>query len=570
MKTVFTILMTAIVAATATWLGLRSDTHDHSHHLDHAGSQVLYYQSAMHPWIKSDKPGRCTICGMELTPVYAGEQGLEASEKGNLVTLSRTQVQVLNPGTSQVKMAPLIRNLSVAGTITNDSTRIAVLSAYTDFRIDKLHVNYVGAEVKAGQPLAEIYSPTILQATREYRQLSGDLREKAALRLKQFGLTDVQIRAIPEQPEDTLVTQILAPLGGTVVVRNIREGQYVSSGQALFEIADFSRMWFLFDAYEQNLPWIRIGQEVAITAPSLPGHQFSGKVVFINPNVNSLTRSIPVRVELDNPADETGHRLLLNGLYADAHIAMETPRPVLAAPRSAVLQTGSRAVAYIDHGEGMYEQATLTLGLRGDRDVEILAGLSEGDRVVTEGNLLIDGQAEMNRAFATPEIHAPEHAPSQNFSEGQRKAVSTFLATVDAMGQALSADDLKKFNAVSESAMDQTAAFLDAAKNLTREFHMGEEEREKLDQASHFHGFDDLHSARTAFHSFSMATVAVLDALHHVIPIPDAQVFQCPMVDDVLPGVDPKAFWVQLGDRQLANPYFGAEMLRCGSKVANR
>ena len=205
--------------------------------------KVLYYQSAMHPWIKSDKPGRCTICGMELTPVYEGQAGFDAS--GDVITLSSNSVRVLNVQTVEARVQPLTKTLSVAGTIDDNDSTHRVLSAYVGGRIEKLHVAYVGAEVKAGEPLAEFYSPMLLTAVRDYLVIqrgAGDasLASAAGTRLKQLGLTDNQIAHLPHTFSETnYVFPLLAPISGTVVEKNIYAGQYVQEGEKLFEIADF-------------------------------------------------------------------------------------------------------------------------------------------------------------------------------------------------------------------------------------------------------------------------------------------------------------------------------------------
>src|SRR6266536_437897 len=184
------------------------------------GRRILYYQSAMHPWIKSDKPGKCTICGMDLVPVYEGETGFDVG--AGLVALSSNSITVINVQTDQVRRRPLRRTLRVAGTIEEDDTRHRILSAYVDGRIDRLFVNYVGAEVIENQPLATIYSPMLLNAEREYVLLLAQptdsatpdgarhgLLEAASLRLKRLGLNEGQIAALPRKPESELHTEIL-------------------------------------------------------------------------------------------------------------------------------------------------------------------------------------------------------------------------------------------------------------------------------------------------------------------------------------------------------------------------
>ncbi|HEX5789832.1 MAG TPA: efflux RND transporter periplasmic adaptor subunit [Luteolibacter sp.] len=556
MKTTLTILITAALAALATWWALKPAAST-----DTAATgerKVLFYQSAMHPWIKSDKPGRCTICGMELTPVYEGEKGIDESGDGRVVSLTQSQIQVLHVQTETARKQPLVRSLRVAGAIDDDATRHRVLSAYVDGRIEKLHVNYIGAEVREGQPLAEIYSPSLLQAEREYRQLTGELKDLTALRLKQMGLTPAQIAAVQDKAADSLTSSILAPATGTVVERSVYEGQYVATGQPLFEIADFSTMWFLFEVYEQDLPWIKTGQKVSVTTPSLPGKSFEGRVVFIDPNVNESTRATQVRVELPNPLVD-GRRQLQHRLYADGVVTLEAPE-VLCVPRSAVIQTGPQAVAYVDLGGGAYEQRALTLGRRGDQLVEVLGGLADGDAVVTNGNLLIDGQAEMNRAFmAPPASTTATPAPAAPQADVSAE-LAAFLQTADAMSAALGADKLDDFRKASAAAMERTAA-------LIAKLGADAKDTSKLEAASHFHEVTDLKAARIAFHSFSVAAVALLEPLRKVPGTPAFEVYECGMVDEGIPGVPPKARWIQTGGRKLLNPFFGSEMAECGKTI---
>ena len=520
--------------------------------------KVLFYQSAMHPWIKSDKPGRCTICGMELVPVYEGDKGIDNATAG-VVSLTQSQIQVVNVQTVEARVQKLARALMVAGIINENTSRHRVLSAYVDGRIDKLHVNYMGAEVTEGQPLADLYSPMLLQSEREYRQLTGDLRKSTAMRLRQMGLTPSQIEALDHKPGDALTSQILSPVGGTVVDKNVSEGQYVVAGEKLFEIADFSVMWFQFRAYEQDMPWIAIGQPVTVTTPSLPGKSFEGKITFIDPNFDEATRSTKVRVELPNPLVD-GHRALLNRLYADGAVKIESPG-VLTVPKSAVIQTGHEAVAYVDKGGGLYALAPLKIGRRGDALLEVLSGLAVGDKVVTNGNLLIDGQAEMNRTFASPASAVP--GPVKALTDAQSRVVTDFVKVADAMANALATDDLAAFHKASEPVMTHSGALI-ASLRLLKDVVPG---LEVLDKARHIHGGKDLHEARVAFHQFSMAAVHILEPLRAAQGMPDFQVWECRMVDKVIDGAPKFGYWVQTGARPGSNPFFGNEMQDCAKEI---
>src|SRR5688500_9154972 len=335
--------------------------------------KVLFYQSAMHPWIKSDKPGNCTICGMKLTPVYEGEKGIETD--ANMITLSSNAINVINVQTEPAEKRPNEKTLVAADCIEADQTSRGVIAAYVDGRVEKLFVNFTGAEVKQGEPLAVIYSPALLTAEREYLTILAQtnssnsprlaeehnrLVEGARQRLKRLGLTDDQIqRARDSGTATNFTTQIVAPISGTVVKREVFEGQYVKEGDRLFELIDLSHLWFVFEVYEQDLPAISLGQTVTVTAPALPGRTFAGPITFIEPTINEVTRSARVRVELENPVID-GKRALYNGLYASGRIESRS-EPVLTVSRSAVIEPGDNARVYVDHGNGGYEQRIVQL-----------------------------------------------------------------------------------------------------------------------------------------------------------------------------------------------------------------
>lgn len=582
MSTPLRYLAIVMLAATVGWfaarhLGPRHAAAPTPAPAEGAARKPLYYQSAMHPWIKSDRPGRCTICGMELTPVFEGDKGFDARE--GVVSLGTNIIQVIQVDSQPVRRLPLERTLRVAGTIDDNDTRHRIVSATIDGRVDDLAVNYVGAEVVAGQPLATFYSPPLLAAEREYVALRKRtppaplqaeherLLAAAAQRLLQLGLADAQIQALPSKSETNTHSELLAPMTGTVVQRFVYAGQYVKEGDKLFEIADFSTMWFLFDAYEQDLAWLRPGQRVDVTTPAAPGQVFTGMVAFLDPNLREMTRSAKVRVELPNPVlanSAPPRRALFHKLYAEASVHLDLPE-VLAVPRSAVLAPGPQAVVYLDQGGGAYQQRRLKLGRRGDTHWEVLEGLSEGDRVVTAGNLLIDAQAQLNASSAEPAGTPPEAppAPFPALTRGQTDAARAIVEYADAITAALAADNLARFQELLPRARPLTA-------QLAAAFPAGSSWHPLADALAAAVPGDagtDLPSARQRFHPFSAATVTLAKALRRQDPAFAAlKVFRCPMTKDAFPGAPRTAEWLQL-QSEVRNPYFGAEMLDCGSEV---
>lgn len=587
LKTLLLLLIVAGLTGAGGWLAARYTASPAGHPTsgNPAGPKVLFYQSAMHPWIKSDKPGKCTICGMELTPVLEGETGL--SVEPGLVSLSSNAITVLHVQSTEIQRGALRRSLRVAGTIDDDDTKHRFLSAYTAGRIEELYVNYVGAEVEAGQPLARFYSPMLLEAERQYLAvarhppgagLADDpalLRDAAARRLQQLGLSAEQIAGLPGKSPTNWFTDLPAPVGGTIVNRFVYAGQYVMEGEKLFEIADFSTMWFRFDAYEQDLPWLQPGQEVEVTTPSLPGRSFRAPIRFIDPNLSEMTRSAKVRVEIPNPLVEEGgqkRRLLRHRLYAEGRVSVTVPDLVLV-PRSAVLSPAGAAVVYVDRGGGAYEQRSVKLGRAGDGAYEVLAGLTPGESVVIQGNLMIDAQAQLNQVISgagsetTTSGTAPAPAspppPLAALSPAQVQALQPFLETVDAARAALAADDLAGFSAAAER-LHPLAASLGQA-------FTGDGGWPPLVQPviarAHLERAEDLRAARRLFHPLSLAIVDLADRLRSTqTEFAGLKIYQCPMTSEAFDGAPPRARWMQLG-APLKNPWFGASMLDCGSEI---
>jgi membrane fusion protein, copper/silver efflux system len=526
-----------------------------------SSSHSPVYQCPMHPWIKSDKPdAKCTICGMALVaaanPAVPAEQPLDP----NLVTLTAGQVAVTGVQSSPVIRGPLLRTLRVNGVIDDDETRHRILAARVPGRVEKLHVNYVGAEVKEGEPLATIYSPEMLTAQRTYveRLRAGStaftLSERAAARerLLELGLTEEEIRILEATLQPTAMVNVRAPMSGTVVTRAVYEGQYVATNDRLFEIGDFSRMWFVFDVYEPDLPWVRPGQTVELTLPSLAGKILTAPIAFIDPNLNEMTRTARARVVLEN-----ANRQLLHRQTGTAIVNIESPE-TLVIPRSAVLQHRGHPVVYLEQDNRSYAAREIKLGRVGDNQVEVLQGISAGQRVVTQAALLLDGQAQLahaalgsshDHASPTPsKVSAAEPKPDANAYNLLRTLT---LSTADA-ANALAADDLAGYQQNLPSLRSALQAYLSGFPPATRgplaEF------RTTLVEGP------DLQAARRAFEPFSTALVDLAreSHLHHREGI---HFFQCPMTPVLGTGRWPSR------SADLRNPFFGSAMLECGDEL---
>ncbi|MFO1460875.1 MAG: efflux RND transporter periplasmic adaptor subunit [Verrucomicrobiota bacterium] len=575
MKRILLILLLA-AAAGAGWFARDHRSVSEAPRSSADSRRILFYQSPMHPWIRSDKPGKCTICGMDLAPVFEGQAGTPVSDG---LTLSPASISVIDVQTSPVLRQPLRRTVHLAGTLDDDDTRHRVLSAYVEGRLDTLFITYDGAEVVKDEPLARIYSPTLLAAVREYLSLARNpqgetpLVQAAAQRLVQYGLGTNQIaRLRTEFAETNLHVELLAPMTGTVVRRAVYEGQNVTQGQDLFELADFSTMWFKGIAYERDLPWLQPGQTVEISLASVPGRVFTNTIAFINPNFEPETRSTLVRVPIPNPWVESGgkrHRLLSHRVYGTAKVQVVFP-DVLTVPRSAVLDPGGRPVVFVELASGTYQPRRIVPGRWGDSDVEVLDGVASGERVVTSGALLLDAQAQLNLAAAGPASESPTSPdsgtpnPAPAMTPEQKASARALMESASSLSRALAQDDLAGFNAAAPG----VHAAVEAAVRVLGSETAWASRMTPMTQSSHLEAAPDLAAARREFNRFMESVVPVGRLLRSADPdFARLKVYRCPMTKTSFPGAPARAEWIQVSG-PMRNPNFGAEMPDCGTEVA--
>jgi len=581
--------------------------HDHSHEnsssteADNLFEQEQTYTCSMHPQVRSDDPNdTCPICGMDLIPVsHGGEEGdVTAIEFGE------RSLALLNLQTEPVIRTTPQSDLRLVGRLEYDETRLRTVSAWVGGRLDRLHINFVGAEVSAGEPIAEIYSPDLLVAQQEllqaHRQASSAagpdfLRNSSQTtyqssreRLRLLGLSAAQIDAIIERGEATDQVTIHAPVSGIVVARNVSEGDYVDTGTAMLELADLSKVWAVMDVYEKDLHRIERGQHLEVAMTSHPNQLFHGEVVSVEPRVNDERRTRQVRVELDN-----SDGILIPGSFTRATVRVEHAEG-LVIPASAPLLTGKRAVVYVRDNDnpGRFEARDVKLGHRAGDQYVVEEGLHEGELVVSRGAFRIDSELQIR---GMPSMMSPEgggsaghdhgagagssgnesatagsnnadhdhghdhsqeesHATEQNVQAAadsvqhlSAESLEPVFTHYEAMWTALHSDDLPAWQQAAEQFYQAVAGVdWDGADDLEDLLTSG---------AGHAHHVSDLETARDHFFYQSQAMLTLAEA--GLVTTTWYRAY-CPMARR-----GDGAYWLQPDDT-LLNPFYGSRMLRCG------
>jgi len=389
--------------------------------------------------------------GMEM-----GIEELEGIEA--LIKLSPEAQLLAGVKTEEIQFLPLFKEIYTVGQMDYDERKVAYVAAWIPGRIDKLFVDFTGIEVKKDDPLVWIYSPDLVTTQQEYllaletlEKVKGgqnevtirgaeSLVEASKRRLLLWGISEKQIEELTRRKKTNTHMTIYAPLGGTVIHKNALEGKYVKEGENLYKISDLSNLWMLADIYEYEMAWVKNGQKVEITTPAYPGEKFEGKIAFIDPYLSQKTRSVKVRVDVPNPRLRLKPGMYVNALIRSSidegvhgpgkviytcsmHPEVISDKPgecpicgmflvkkelassgsVLAVYKYAVLDTGVRKLVYVEKEKGIYVPTVVEIGseavalVNGQkrRFYVLKAGLSEGMRVVSQANFLIDSQSQL-------------------------------------------------------------------------------------------------------------------------------------------------------------------------------
>lgn len=566
----------------------------------------------------STEPGRCPVCAMELVEATGGGGG-----DGISVTIEAAARRLIGIQTATSKLTHVSRTIRTIGSIDFDESRLSTISAYIDGRLEEMYADYVGVRVSEGDDLALIYSPQLYTAQTEFvTSLDGgsvgrfeignnDLDAMAQENLSELGMTQEQIETLRQSRKPQSRIRIKSPQSGTVIEKTAVPGDYVKTGQKLYRIADLSSVWMMLDLFPVDAASVRFGQQVEAEIQSTPGEVFTGRVAFIDPTVNRRTRTVRVRVEVMNfdgklrPGDYATARITVPAIPTDIvydpalagkyispmhpQVIRDSPgvcplcgmdlvptselgfasepqpeQNVVSVPRDAVLLAGASAVIYVETEPGRFEIRRVSVGPMNDTEAVIIEGLAAGETVATSGNFLIDSQMQL---AGNPSLMDPSKAPS--FSPGPLQLpVGDPVILIGQSGEQFDRTYNAYFEIQRALAADASPppvalnTLLDGLNRLEMQGDVPDAVQKQIAiarrSAQRMGG--SLETAREAYRGVSHAMLRAATMARGPQTAKTLTHFYCPMVHGG--GGD----WMQPGG-ELANPYWGEEMLRCGELV---
>ena len=552
---------------------------EHQHDSEMVGETI--WTCSMHPQIRQNEPGDCPICGMELIP-------LENDDNSELdpmaISMSPTAMQLANVATAIVGKTKPVKSVRLNGKVKADERSVYSQSSHIPGRIEKLMVNFTGEYVNKGQVIASIYSPDLVNAQEELFEARKIVETEPLLfnsakeKLKNWKLTDKQIAQILESGVVKEELPILADISGYVTEKKVNLGDYVMKGMAIYEIANLNNVWILFDVYESDMAWVKKGDAVNFTVQSLPGESFKGKISYIDPVIDPMTRVAKARVEINNSGLKLKPEMFVSGTV-EAELPIKSEAIIV--PKTSVMWTGQRSVVYIKNttAKGVnFMMRDVTLGPALGGGFVVNDGLQEGEEIAINGTFSIDASAQL---AGKPSMMNPEGGPAMtghnhgggdmpatngtpnktaakkvSVSQKAKDALKPLFTEYLSMKDALINDNL-------ENAKKAGSNILKTVDGLNMALFTGESHNVWMGLSSdlkntlqHVQHFKTLEEIRKAFQQVSNTIIGLETSFN---PNDEAlYVMHCPMANN-----NKGADWLSTS-KEVKNPYYGQSMLTCG------
>ncbi len=403
------LLLSVCVIALPTHATAENANMSHAH--EHPAS---FYTCAMHPEIRENEPGKCPLCGMNLTAVTPDDEDTQVTHTPAVtattvaeIKLRKAQLQHFRPAYFTVTTMKMQKRARLLGKVLQAETREKTIPARVGGRVEKVYIKSTGSKIQRGDAVLALYSPALLTAGEEYlvayrglQQSAStheqDMLEQAEKKLRLWGIRPFQYKKWAQRGKVPERVTIYSPVSGVVRKRHAVAGRYFKEGQNFFELYDLSSVWVEIDVYEHDASLVTRGQEVTMQFVAVPGQALQGEIDFISPALDTISRTLKIRATVDNPGGK-----LKPGMIADVTLHIELPGTPLVIPRSAMIDTGKRKVVWIKVSERKFQAHIIQTGHEAGGYVEVTSGLQKNQQIVLDGNFLLDAQAQLFGGYRT-------------------------------------------------------------------------------------------------------------------------------------------------------------------------
>lgn len=520
--------------------------------------KVETWTCSMHPQIRQPEPGQCPICGMDLIPLESNDLEIDP----NAISLSESAMIIAGVSTYIVGNTSGDKEISLNGKVEINEKKSYGQASHIPGRIEKIMVTFTGEYVKKGQVVAYVYSPELSSTQQELleaysiKDIQPQLFESVKMKLKNWKVSDATINSIIKSGKTQSSFAITADVSGYIIKKNVELGDYVQRGQTLYEVADLSNVWILFEVYESDIEWVKVGNKIDYTIASFPGETFSGTVNYIDPFINPSTRIATARIEVNNESGKLKPEMFVTGTVKSTN---SKNKNTLSIPKTAVMWTGKRSIVYVKspNDENLsFKLREVTLGpLLGD-SYSIVDGLQVGEEIVKNGTFNVDAAAQL---AGKPSMMSYEHKEVKNKEVVSAKTVASLkplFTSYFEIKDALVKDDFT-------TAKSKAEKFKNDLSKIDMKLFEGDSHQLWMSYAAplnksvqYITPAKNINELRTLFVPISDVMIKMAKSFNPLEQILYSQ--YCPMAIN-----DQGAYWLSK-DAKVLNPYFGEAMIKCG------
>jgi len=528
-----------------------------ANHEHEQGETETMWTCSMHPQIMQNEPGDCPICGMDLIPAETSADGLEADQFSmteNAMKLANIQTSIVGEGSG------MNGKMTLSGKVEVNDDLNAAMPAHFDGRVEKLYINTVGDRVSMGQTIASVYSPELVAAQQELltavklKNSQPQLYNAVRNKFKNWKISEAMLDEIESSGSIRTSWPIHSHVNGTVTEIMVEEGAHIMNGMPILKVANLNSVWAVLDAYESQISNLKEGQNLDISVNAIPNENFSGKISFIDPILNNDSRTVEVRVVLNN-----SNNLLKPGMFVQAEVesSSNSTKESLEVPKSAIMWTGERSLVYVktSAAEPVFEMREVKLGNSNGETYQVIEGLSSGEEIVTNGTFTVDAAAQLQGKSSMMNKKVEKNSEmgmEMQLSEAFQSQFKELLPSYFELKDALVASNAGKTSTIASALLQKAKKINVEGSSEMLSGHLGK----IIEMLEAISENDNIENQRDHFRILSEQMIMISQNLQNL----DQTIYvqHCPMANS-----NKGADWLSQSS-EVRNPYYGEAMLNCG------